>query len=308
MKKLKLLFIVVVASLCFNSCSDCTDETDTRAITPFDVPTPQEFEQIQTDVFDGMIQLVQVDVTNGFNYVAASGVTISISPNCLQINGLPVTGIVDLEIAEFYDKGEMLISNTTTVGNIPGAGRDLLISGGAFFIRVSQNGVFASLACSGFISVPTGITGGNDPDMLPFSGSVNAAGNLEWTQINGEVNIDIDTYYTQFPEFGWFNIDRFLNDPRPTTAVQVAVPQEFNSENTRVYLALQGEPNSLAYLYGELPIGLEVHIIFLSESNGDFRYAVETLTLEQDQLVIFTRQQTEVVTAAVLKDRINALP
>ena len=164
------------------------------------------------------------------------------------------------------------------------------------------------MTCPGSISVPSALTGGVEQGMHPFFGSIGVDGNINWVEFGGSVEIDLDLYFTQFPDFGWFNVDRFANDPRRKTQLQIAVPQEFNSDNTRVYIALQGEPNSLAHVYGEFPIGLNAHIIFISEENGNFRYAIKTLTIEENQIIAFARQQTDIATASELKAIVNALP
>lgn len=304
-KYILVLFLLAVISSC---SSDCTDHIEAATVAPFETPTQQEFEQLQQNVLDDKMEIVQLDVDNGLNYTSPSGVTVFLAPTCLSIAGLPVTGIVDFEFTEIFDRGDMLASNITTVGTKPSGEKEYLISGGAFFISASQNGQSIEMTCSGFISVPSLPTGGIDQEMGPFSGSIGVAGNINWVALGSGLEIDLDVYFGQFPDFGWFNIDRFANDPRPTTQLQVAIPQEFNTENTRVYIALEGEPNSLSYVYGAFPIGLKTHIIFISEENDNFRYAIKSITVEENQVIAFARQQTEIATASELQAIVNALP
>tara|TARA_R110002072_G_scaffold59514_3_gene151651 strand:- start:85382 stop:86320 length:939 start_codon:yes stop_codon:yes gene_type:complete len=311
-KSLKLILTFFLGFAIFTGCEECEETVETSNGTPFEAPTAQEFNALQLNVYQNLVQTARLDVANGINFISAAGVTLFIPPDCLIANGTVVTGFVDLEFFEVFDRGDLLTTNTTTVGQLPTGELDLLISGGAFYINASQNGQPIDLICEGFLGIPTDLSGGDDIEMRPFDGTLDANGNLLWTEANRFLEIDGgpqgSTYFTSIASFGWFNVDKFANDPRPTTTVQVSIPQEFNQENTAVYLALVGEPNSLAYLYGELPIGLEAYFIFISEESGDFRYAIKTVTIEENQQLIFTRQETEVVNLSEITAIINALP
>jgi len=308
MKKIKHILGLCFMTVLISCESECIDTVEATTVTPFETPTEQEFEQLQQDVLDSETITVQLEVANGINYTSPSGVMVFIAPTCINIAGLPVTGTIDFQFVEIFDRGDMLTSNITTVGTKPSGEKEYLISGGAFFIAASQNGQTINMTCPGFISVPSLPTGGIDQEMHPFTGTIDADGNINWVEIGGGLEIDLDVYYTQFPDFGWFNIDRFANDPRPKTELHIAIPQEFSTNNTRVYIALQGEPNALSYVYGEFPIGLAAHIIFISEENGNFRYAIKSLTIEENQVVAFARQQTEIATVSELKVIVNTLP
>lgn len=308
MNKIKYIIGLCFITVFISCSSECTDHIEATNITPFETPTQQEFEQLQQDVLDDKTEIIQLDIANGVNYTSPSGVTVFIAPTCLNINGVPVTGFIDFEFTEIFDRGDMLTSNITTVGAKLSGEKEYLISGGAFYISATQNGQIINMTCPGSIGVPTLPTGGADQEMRPFGGSIGVDGNIDWAIIDGEIEIGADLYFGQFPGFGWFNIDRFANDPRLTTQLQVAIPQEFNTENTRVYIAIEGEPNSLSYVYGAFPIGLAAHIIFISEENGNFRYAIKSLTIEENQIVAFARQQTQIASASELQSIVNALP
>ena len=94
-------------------------------------------------------------------------------------------------------------------------------------------------------------------------------------------------YYGLLQGFGWSNVDRFYSDPRPKTLIQVQAPIGYNFTNSAVYLSYNGEDSGLAALdtydgtlnlfsehYGQIPIGLECHVIFVTEDNGIWRYAI----------------------------------
>ena len=116
-------------------------------------------------------------------------------------------------------------------------------------------------------------------------------------------------------------MDKFYSDPRPKTTILAGVPNGYNYENSAVYLHYDGEGSALAKLdtynagtkqfsehYGQVPIGLEMHIIFVTEDNGNFRYAIKTATVAAGDVYTFTDGETTVGTEAQLKAAINALP
>jgi hypothetical protein len=303
----------LLISVVLNSCEKCDESVENLSAPSFQAPTTSEFESLQTNSFSQLLSSVSINVDgNGLNFTTPMGAAFSIPNACLSLNGTQVQGDVEFQYAELYERGGMLATNSTTVGTRMNGSKELLISGGMFFFNVRQNGEQVDLICDGNLSVPTELTGGSDAAMRPFDGEVNAEGDLDWFETSAELFISQepmgDAYVTFFSEFGWFNCDRFYNAPDPKTEIMVSIPQEFNDTNSNIYLALQGEPNSLAYLFGEFPVGLSVHIIFVTESEGNFRYAIQSLQLEPNHQVIFTLQETQVGTLEEVIDAINSLP
>ena len=130
-----------------------------------------------------------------------------------------------------------------------------------------------------------------------------------------------NTYYAFFNSFGWTNVDKFYNFAGPKTQILATVPAGFNYENSAVYLHYDGEGNALAKLdtydavtgqfsehYGQVPIGLACHIIFATEENGQWRYAIKAVTITANAVYSFTLPETVVGTEAQLVAAINALP
>lgn len=311
MKNLRNTFTLLVATLFLITSCSISDDADP---TPWDIltpPTAAAFKAIQEEAFNNLKQNASFNAEDGITFTSNAGVTLSIWGNCLSLNGDPVTGSVDLEFVEIFDRGNMLTTNATTVGLDNGEMKQL-ISGGEFHIKAYQNGEELDNICGMMISVPTAITGGEVPGMGPFIGEIDENGNLVWLPQNTEFWVGehqgSDAYNAFIENFGWFNCDVFVNDPDPKTEIQIAVPQGFNNENSSVYLARVGEPNSLAFLYGEFPIGLEAHIIFLSEHEGDFRYAIQSITIASGQEIAFTLEQTAVASLEDLTQTINNLP
>ena len=323
----KPLFAMLFAlTLSFMSC-DSNDDND-AANTP---PTAQEFNAIRQIALDNLTQNFQINVANGITtWTSEKGVELDINPSCLTLNGNPVTGLIDIEYVEIFDGGEMLVTNKTTMGALPNGDMAMLISGGAFYINATQNGQQLVLGCGMNLKIPANLTA-PDPTMILWDGTINAAGDLIWEEQDGNTagqnGVFLEgtgitpIYYAFFNSFGWTNVDRFYNHSGPKTQILAGVPAGYNYENSAVYLHYDGEGNALAKLdrydeatelftehYGQIPVGLACHIIFASEENGQWRYAIKSVTISDNAVYSFTMSETIVGSEAQITAAINALP
>lgn len=106
--------------------------------------------------------------------------------------------------------------------------------------------------------------------------------------------------------FGFFNFDKFRNDPRPKTLITVLVPSGYASAN-KVLLSTNSKPNLLGTTVGKYLIELNCNIIFVTKDNGNFRYAIKPFILETNQQVKFLISETFLATVAQLKSILNAI-
>jgi hypothetical protein len=318
---LKYMFIFL--SICLLSC-ESDDSTPS-------IPTGAEFEALREDALSSIIQEFQFNAEAGYTtFTSTKGVVIGIDGNCLTLSGNPITGAVDIEFVEIFDGGTMLATHKTTLGKLPNGDLAMLDSGGAFYINATKNGQQLAITCNISLTIPTSLTGGEDLAMTLWDGDIDAEGNLEWReQVPGTGGAGVEvlgqgtssTYYALFSNFGWTNVDRFYNDPNPKTSILVAVPGGYGDQNCAVYLHYDGEGSSLANLdtynsttgqfsehYGQVPIGLACHIIFASESNGQWRYGIKAVNITANAVYSFTLSQTSLGTEAQLIAAINALP
>jgi hypothetical protein len=222
----------------------------------------------------------------------------------------------------------MLVTNKPTMGIMPDGKRNLLISGGEFFIKATQNGKELATTCNISLQVPTSLTDGVDTAMTLWKGIIDDEGNLAWedarkadgTGGKGGVEAGQNSYYVSFGNFGWTNVDKFYSDPRPKTTILVDAPEGYDNTNSAIYLSYDGEGNNaLAKLdtytaeglfsehYGQIPVGLACHIIFATEDNGNWRYAIKAVTIQANDIFTFTLAETTVGTEAQLVAAINAI-
>jgi len=326
-KKFALLFVALFSIVsCDNS--DGGDDTN-NVILP---PTSGAFKGITEKGIKRNTQNFTAVAGNGLiTLTSEKGVKLNINGDCLTKNGNAVTGKIEIEYIELFDKGNMLVTNKPTMGITADGKKNLLISGGEFFIKATQGGVALQTSCSMNLIVPTALTDGLDNAMTLWTGVIDDKGELAWRDANkpnadgtgggkGGVQGEGANYYVTFGNFGWTNVDRFYSDPRPKTTLLVDVPEGYDNENSAVYLSYDGEgTNALAKLdtytpqgmfsehYGQIPVGLACHVIFVTEDNGQWRYAIKAVTVAANDIYTFTLAETTVGTEAQLVAAINAI-
>ncbi|MGB1210418.1 MAG: hypothetical protein ACPG41_03290 [Lacinutrix venerupis] len=290
-------------------------------------PTMEAFQNIREQALENNTQTFQFDGNDGnITLTSDKGVQININTNCLTLNGNPVSGTVDLKYVELFEKGNMLTTHKPTMGELPNGDKALLISGGEFLLEATQGGIALNTNCNIQLVVPNSLTGGADPAMTLWEGTIDNEENLTWDEVEdatgqGGVFVEGGEYYAFLGQFGWSNIDRFYNDPRPKTLIKAQAPVGYNFTNSAIYLSYDGEDSGLASLdtydgtlnlfsehYGQIPIGLECHVIFATEDNGVWRYAVKPVTIVADDIISFNFNETALATEAEFVNIINALP
>jgi hypothetical protein len=325
MKRIILLVqaLVLCMMVACNNDDNNSNNNNSSAITP---PTAQEFAALQSEALESLVQDFVFDAGSMANLTSENGVIITIYGGCLTQNGNPVTGNVNLEYVEIFNRGNMVATNKPTMGIMPNGDKALLVSGGEFYISATKNGQPVQLNCGIMLQVPASLTGGTDNGMTFWQGTIDEDGDLVWEeaeeagQENG-VGVEEATYYVFGVEFGWTNIDRWYSDPRPKTTILVDVPEGYDNQNSAVYVSYDDEGVALAQLdtynpvtglfsehYGQIPIGLECHIIFVSEDDGMFTYAIKAVTIQANGIITFTDADLSTISQAGLVAAINNLP
>jgi hypothetical protein len=329
-KKAGYPFIAALLLIIFTiSCSSSDDGNN--------LPTASKFNQLETNAVNSLTQHFQFNTADGFtSFTSVKGVKIYVSSSDFTLNGNPVTGQVDLEYIEIFDGGNMLATGKHTMGQMPDGNRSMLLSGGEFYINATKNGQQLELDDAISLEIPTTLTDGSNggnPDMtlweLAENDSVWVGDTTEPNPIggngvflgNGQTTTGESAYFAFVNDFGWTNVDCFYEDPRQKTTILASVPEGYNHLNSRIYLHYDGKGNALALLdtynpvtklfsehYGQVPIGLACHIVFVTEDNGQWRYAIKPATIAAGTVYHFTLGETTVGTQAQLTAAINALP
>ena len=302
----KVFLLSLVLSTSLQSCNK-----DELTVINDDVPTTQALNNLFDSKLASITTIQTFDASTTLNYVSPKGVKLTLVGSCLRKNGNPVTGQVKVKYIELFDKGTMLTTNKPTLGVLAG-NKEILYSGGEFFIEAYQEDVLLTLSCPFSLEIPTSLTGGTQSGMLPFKGTIDAEGNLSWEQATTYelvTNIQAATpvYAALIPNFGWFNCDKFASVTGPKTTITANVPAGYGA-NSGIFLSVKTFPNALGKSYGKFPVGMECYLIFITEKNGQFRYAIKPQTLTADHQVTFDLSETTLATPDQLTTAINALP
>ena len=301
-------------------------------------PSAERFAALTDSVREQMTQEYTVDASYYIYLVGEQGTILNIPQGSMaNAAGEYVTGRVDIELIELYDKGSMLVTDMPSTGRNAAGEQAQLISGGEHFIDASQDGEALELVSEIQIDAPVALTGDADPDMIRFR-AINEDGDLAgrddaavWVEDDDKVNIGRaeggtdgvqTTYQLLTANFGWTNVDRWYSDPREKTTIQVRPPVGWDDSNSAVYLSYDGEATALAGLdtwddedglfsehYGLIPVGLEVHVIFVTATDTGWAYDIQGTTIVADQEISFDDADALIdIDTDGLVDVINDLP
>jgi hypothetical protein len=325
LKSIAFLFLGTIAMV------SCTNDNITDDNEIPNIPaTATELKEVRTEALTKLKQTFTITEASGsVTLTSAKGVKLMINRDYLRKNGIAVTGPINIEYVELFDKGHMLVANKPTMGLTSDGKKNLLISGGEFYIKATQDGIALESLATMTLLVPASLTGGLETGMLLWTGNLEDPENLVWTNIadaagtnggKGGVQGEGGNYYVSFGNFGWTNVDKFYNDPRPKTTILVDAPEGYDNTNSAIYLSYDGEgQNALAKLdtytaaglfsehYGQIPIGLACHVIFATEDNGQWRWAIKGVTVAANDVYTFTLAETTVGSEAQLIAAINAI-
>ncbi len=303
-----------------------------------DNEVPQPNGQALADFFKNNrnedLQSFNVNIDGGTQVTGSQGTVVTFPANSIGLNGVPVSGNVEIELVEIYDKASMLVNNMPTTGIKPNGDHEILKSAGEFYLNATQGGNQLE------ILLPVEIQSkGSDPSEWDSGMKVFRAGDeLQATDLWEEADENEDgendkaegrdgegpdgyVIYSVFDisSFGWTNLDRWYNYNGTLTNIFIDVPDGFDGDNCEVYLSYDGEPTALARMdvydssaelftehYGRIPVGQAVHIILVTEIGGQLYYTIQGTTVVMDHTEVMAYPQP--TTQAALETLINSLP
>jgi len=321
MKNLSFVAAFALVGLAFVSC----EKEVTGIDNTYSVPNAVLLTSFYANQLSNNTQSFTVDATTGGMITGAHGATVTIAPGSLFHNSTTVvTGNVDITLVEIYDRGTMVTMNKATRGYLPNDSLSTLVSGGEYYLKISQNGQDVLAPTGVAVTLPADSTGGPDGSMAVFNG-VFDGDDLNW-DLEPAANVDViqDTaggthYLIMDQSWGWTNVDRFYSFAGPKTLLRAQMPTGFTPANCELFLTYDGEPTALASLdvfengyfsehYGQIPIGLAVHFIAVAIIDGELYYAIQAATIEEDHIEQIASSQFHATTQAELVEIINDLP
>lgn len=308
----------------WTSCSE-----DDQPAKP--APNGDALHTLLNDNRDELKQTFTLNADAGGSVKGANGTILQFSGGgFLTLADGAVTGEVTIEFIEIYDRSSMLLSNMPTMGRTFEDEMAMLVSGGQFFINAKKGDTPLKPSKAFKIIAPTSKTGVADFDMGIFKGEEECEGDtcnviweeedrgleiVEWQDVGGVYS----AYFVIQSQFGWTNIDRWYNDPRPKTTIYVDVPEGFDNTNCAVFIMYEDEPAALGRMdvydaekamftehYGLVPIGLKVHFVLVSIIDDQIHYAIQSSTIVENHVEIISSVET--ITEEELIELIDDLP
>jgi hypothetical protein len=300
------LVVVILAHLAALFLAACEEKTETPVIIP-DGPALEAF--IDSNI-EEQTQSFTIDASTGGNIKGSGGTIFQFSSNAFKtLAGDAVTGMIDIEVIEVYSRTNMLLTEKPTTGKLDNGDHAMLISGGEFYVNATQNGDQLKAVAGYYIIAPTGNTGGKQEDMKVFTGveeCIDDECNNLWVEEKDQ-GMEVgqfqdgggvfEAYFCYQTKFGWTNIDKWYNDPRPKTTIFVDAPEGFDNTNCVIFLSYDEEPTALARFdtydqetglfsehYGLIPIGLKVHFILVSIANDEIHYAIQGAEITENHV------------------------
>ncbi|ATA68897.1 hypothetical protein CGC48_09875 [Capnocytophaga cynodegmi] len=336
MKKKNYFGLLFIFTVLLVGCKDNDDVKESNVVA---MPNASSFQNLRETALNKLTQTkeFEVDGMGDIEFTSEKGVKVRIPEGCLVIKGKPVQGKVKFDFIELFDKSSLLTTNIATMGwDSNEKVAKFLVTGGAFNLKLTQNGQEIELVnrCTYNLEVPAKFTGGAKQEMILWYGNFNDRGDLVWEEAVNEmfqdpeagegiidgpvdgISIYNDVYYGVVSKFGWVNYDYFYGDNRERTTLTIKVPAEYDYKNSSVYVSYKDVPGLARSLYDEtkktyvdslLPIGLDVHVIFASESNGKWAYAIKSAKITKDHQVEFLKSELKEATQAEFEAVIKAI-
>jgi len=242
---------------------------------------------------------------------------IKLPDNCLDQS---VTGKVKVEYLYLKSKGDMVRYAKPTV-----SGNQLLVSGGAFYLKVSGGSTNYQLATNTRFSISYAATS-PDKQMKFFYGdtSVNSMEGFTWQPVQDTVPLvgtwtredstGVLTGYTLLSsKFGWINCDRFADTSAPRTRLVDTLPINFTNKNTAVFAVFKDQWSVMRlsadatnkYFYADnVPVGASIILLSISQIGNDLYLGSKTITVNAGSIEGFDPQIT---TKEKLESFIDAL-
>jgi len=328
-----VLGIFAVAT--FVSCVEDGEGLEQNEAQPDGIALNDRFQDNRINA----LQEFTLDASAGGTITGEQGTKVFFPANAFGNNGSPVTGNVTVELIEIYDKASMLLQNKSTLGMKANGDKEALKSAGEFFINAKQGANELDLLEMAEVSSRPVDFADLDGGMKIFRGGPDQDcdgidNDCDWVEADEDENGVTDdakirdgqgtagefaTYNYDIGSFGWTNLDRWYSYTGAKTEIYIDVPAEYNQDNCAVYLSYDGEPTALARMdvydtnlemftehYGLIPVGLEVHIIMVSEIEGQLHYAIQGTTIVDGHIEVISGLTP--ISQPALESLINGLP
>ena len=257
-------------------------------------------------------QFFTIDASRDTTIYGAMGTRLDLKAWSLCYgNSIPVSGAVQIEMKEIYNKSQMVLSNAQTVSD-----NKILASGGEVYLSATQNN-YTVLLCdsqtakiyfpaespNGEMQLFTGYPGGYSE----YSNSINGSywSQSQPTQYTATAyDSTLDTWYNSFDisGFQFINCDHFWDTDGCDLSVNLN--SGFDNGNTVIYFVFESE-NCVAnsnkfenklFMFnsnGRIPIGLPITVFAIASRNDEFYFGKTQAVTSADEIKFDLKKSTE---------------
>lgn len=262
----------------------------------------------------------------------SAGTEIRILSNTFLKNGAAVTGTVDIELIEAYDKSDLLQMGLHTMGRDAFGNYAPMVSAGQFYFEASQNGQALEINPNAPLQITTDAFPDADfnNNMMPLvlEGDTSVPDSV-WVPVDSFMNNCQDSFMISLGQSTycfdiadnarWINCDYFYNSGTALTGMTVNLPTGFTGSNTQVILSFDGlnlitnlrEGPTGVFTLGSgynIPVGQAVHLVIVGEQNGVLVHNIQPLTVANSQVVTISATDITGTTATNLQTQLGNLP
>ncbi len=293
---MRIFTIIFVLATTLVGLSSCQKNIDTFIPDP----TPSTLDTVWQNNLPASASITSLKnelriaaTTDSFSYantgiVFSSGnISLGIPANGLaKNNGLVPSGIVNRETLLTHKKGDFIAMDMPTTSQ----GR-LLITGGAFFIGLKNNGDELLVSQGNKLTVKFNSNlpvAGNKI----FNASIDSANGFTWLQNNDTVynrsgitntGYEIQTNKLKYVQTAYY----FDTTGIAQTFVSLKLPSNYTNTNTAAYIsfnnmecvaALNANVNTRTFVSTALPVNKVATIVVISKQAGDYYFGTQQIT------------------------------
>ncbi|MBB1139178.1 hypothetical protein [Myroides sp. WP-1] len=329
----KIFFMLLTLSLTLASCSSDSVSTDSGNSNELLLKSTSEVNdnlralrrEALNDLNQGGEIYYYAEIGAVFHTKSKSSIVIP--PFSIKTKrGEDINGVLRIDYIEIFDRSKMLVANTPTMALVNGQ-KELLVTGGEFYLDIRYRREQVEIVSPIKVNIGTWNSEAEPRGMVLWNGDIDQNDNLTWLpadpndlnfENDGQIfsgregGVMYDVLIKNSRNFGWCNVDKLIKFPGEKTNIKVVVPQVFNHTNSAVYMAVEGQNNMMFQLDTfdsgnnsfQFPsdlasVGLDVHLIFVAEVNGNYVYSIlsapvgnnSTYTITSNSLIHTTNYQ-----------------
>lgn len=209
------IVLLMMLSNCKNRQESNNSETKPDSLAIVDKSPIKQLEPVDEIIFSfaEKPKVYSIPSNKKSKIKGSKGIEINVDPNRLEtIDGSPLGEQIDVELLEMTQNSDLIENNAQTISN-----KKILETAGAYFINMTSDG--KQLKIKGKQGIEIDIPKIKDPEMQLFTGSRDSLNQMNWTIMNGNLNVqkkpdkNTKTKYNSTDSIEYYQFAYFLSTP-----------------------------------------------------------------------------------------------